>query len=494
MNHYTISIDQGTTSTRSIVYDQSLIPVASDQMEFTQHYPHSGWVEHDAIEIWESVVKTVGNAIEKAGVKSSQIGAIGITNQRETIVVWDKNDGKPICNAIVWQDRRTSDYCKGLQYSGHESLILEKTGLVIDPYFSASKLRWILDEIDGARQRAESGQLLFGTIDSWLIWNLTGGKTHLTDATNAGRTQLYDIHRGQWDDDLLSLFEIPRTMLPEVNNCADDFGQTETSLFGGEINISGVAGDQHAALIGQSCFRPGMLKSTYGTGCFAMLNTGTEAIPSKNRLLTTIGYQLKGVTTYALEGSIFIAGAGVQWLRDGLGLIESAHHSGNMAADADEGHHVYLVPAFVGLGAPHWDPEARGAIYGLTRNSGPAELARAVLESVGYQTRDLIQVMHDDWPGLGKTVLRVDGGMTASEWTMQFLADMVDCKVERPKQLETTALGAAYLAGYQTGIYGDMDWFTSHWQLDQRFAPQMDSARRDQLYQGWQQALNRTLT
>ena len=494
MNQYTIAIDQGTTSTRSIVYDQLLQPVASDQMEFTQHYPQSGWVEHDANEIWETVVKTVRKAIQKAGASSSEIGAIGITNQRETIVVWDKTDGKPIANAIVWQDRRTSDFCKGLENDGHEGLILQRTGLVIDPYFSASKLRWMLDEIDGARHKAESGQLLFGTIDSWLIWNLSGGKAHVTDATNAGRTQLYDIHRGQWDDDLLALFEIPPAMLPEVKNCADDFGLTDASLFGGQISINGVAGDQHAALIGQTCFKPGMMKSTYGTGCFAMLNTGSEAIPSKNRLLTTVGYQLKGTTTYALEGSIFIAGAGVQWLRDGLGLIESAHHSGAMAADADTGHHVYLVPAFVGLGAPHWDPDARGAIYGLTRNSGPAELARAVLESVGYQTRDLIQVMHDDWPGLGKAVLRVDGGMTASEWTMQFLADMVDCLVERPKQLETTALGAAYLAGFQSDLYGDMDWFTNHWQLDERFTPQMDNSRRDQLYQGWQHALNKTLT
>lgn len=494
MSSHVIAIDQGTTSTRTIVYDQHLQPLASAQKEFTQHFPHSGWVEHDPAEIWLGVRETLDTVKNRLQLKASDISALGITNQRETLVVWERKTGKPVYNAIVWQDRRTSDYCQQLQRDGNEALITERTGLVIDPYFSASKLRWILDEVDGARQKAQQGQLLFGTIDTWLIWQLTAGRVHATDASNAARTQLYNIHRGCWDDDLLALFDIPPGMLPEVKNNADNFGATEAGLVEGSVAITGVAGDQHAALVGQACFQPGMMKSTYGTGCFAMLNTGSAAIPSTNRLLTTIGYQIAGKTTYALEGSIFVAGAGVQWLRDGLGIIDEAHHTQPLAEDADSGHHVYLVPAFVGLGAPHWDPDARGAIYGLTRNSGPAELARAVLESVGYQTRDLLEVMHNDWPDLAATILRVDGGMTSSEWTMQFLSDMVDGPVECPSQLETTALGAAYLAGFQTGFFGDIDWFAGQWQCARRFTPQMDNDRRQDLYHGWQQALKRTLS
>ncbi|MEP6568010.1 MAG: glycerol kinase GlpK [Mesorhizobium sp.] len=454
MTGYILAIDQGTTSSRAILFDDKMKVAGSGQKEFAQHYPASGWVEHDPEEIWSSVVTTVKAAMKNAGRDASDIAAIGITNQRETVVIWDKATGKPIHNAIVWQDRRTAPLCQKLKKQGLEKKFTKKTGLLLDPYFSGTKIAWVLDKVKGARKRAEKGELLAGTIDSFLIWRLTAGKVHATDATNASRTLVYNIEKNVWDDELLAILDIPAKMLPEVKDCADDYGVTEKSLFGAEIRILGVAGDQHAATIGQACFEPGMMKSTYGTGCFALLNTGSDLVRSKNRLLTTIAYRLNGKTTYALEGSIFIAGAAVQWLRDGIKVIGKAEQSGVLAATADPTQNVYLVPAFVGLGAPHWDADARGAIFGLTRNSGPAEFARAALESVAYQTRDLLDAMRKDWKGASaKTVLRVDGGMVASDWTMQRLADILDAPVDRPTILETTALGAAWLAGSKAGVW-----------------------------------------
>ncbi|MBA3449417.1 MAG: glycerol kinase GlpK, partial [Pseudaminobacter sp.] len=397
MSGFILAIDQGTTSSRAIVFDGSMKPVGSSQKEFTQHYPASGWVEHDPEEIWDGVVSTCKAALKKAGRTGEEISAIGITNQRETVVIWDKATGKPIHNAIVWQDRRTAPLCEKLKKQGLEKLFANKTGLLLDPYFSGTKIAWLLDKVKGARKRAEKGELLAGTIDSFLIWRLTGGKVHATDATNASRTLVYNIENNQWDAELLEILNIPSVLLPVVKDCADDYGLTDKALFGAEIPIMGVAGDQQAATIGQACFEPGMMKSTYGTGCFAILNTGADLCRSKNRLLTTIAYRLDGKTTYALEGSIFIAGAAVQWLRDGIKVIGKAEHSGELAARADDTQNVYLVPAFVGLGAPHWDAEARGAMFGLTRNSGPAEFARAALESVAYQTRDLLDAMKKDW-------------------------------------------------------------------------------------------------
>ena len=446
MAGYILAIDQGTTSSRAIVFDRNQKVVGSGQKEFTQHFPQSGWVEHDPEEIWESVVWSVKAALKKADLKASDISAIGITNQRETVVVWERESGKAIHNAIVWQDRRTASYCEKLKRQGLEKTFTKKTGLLLDPYFSGTKLSWMLANVKGARARAAKGELCFGTIDTFLIWRLTGGKAFATDATNASRTLMYNIGSNAWDDELLDILRVPAAMLPEVLDCAADFGVTEKALFGAEIPILGVAGDQQAATIGQACFEPGMMKSTYGTGCFALLNTGADMVRSKNRLLTTIAYRLDGETTYALEGSIFIAGAAVQWLRDGLKVIKAAPDTGDLAAKADPTQNVYLVPAFTGLGAPHWDPEARAAIYGMTRNTGPAEFARAALEAVCYQTRDLLDAMHKDWRANGKeTVLRVDGGMVASDWTMQRLADILDAPVDRPTILETTALGAALM-------------------------------------------------
>jgi glycerol kinase len=432
----------------------------------------------------------------KAGVAASQIAAIGITNQRETTLVWDKTTGAPLGRAIVWQDRRTADRCAALREAGHEPLFSERTGLLLDPYFSGTKLAWLLDRHDGAQAKAEAGELLFGTVDTYLIWRLTGGKVHATDATNASRTLLYNIREGCWDAELCGLLGVPMAMLPAVKDCADDFGETETALFGTAIPIRGVAGDQQAAAVGQACFRPGMMKSTYGTGCFALLNTGAEPVPSGNRLLTTIVYQLGGETTFALEGSIFIAGAAVQWLRDGLGLIAAAGETQALAEQADPGQRVYLVPAFTGLGAPYWDAEARGTITGITRATGRAEFARAALECVGYQTRDLLEAMQRDWPGAsgGETVLRVDGGMTASDWTMQFLADVLGAPVDRPVILETTALGAAWLAGMQAGIYPDADGFAATWALERQFTPAIPTAEREAKYEGWRAAVGRALT
>jgi glycerol kinase len=489
-----IAIDQGTTSTRAIVFDAKLAPVAVAQQELRQLYPAPGWVEHDPEEIWSSVVATVREAMAKAAVGAKDIAGIGITNQRETTIVWDRVNGKPIHNAIVWQDRRTADACAALRDAGHEAAVADKTGLVLDPYFSATKIGWLLDHVNRARAAAEQGRLAFGTVDSFLLWRLTGGKVHATDATNASRTLLFDIGRGTWDQDLLRLFAVPGGLLPEVRDCASEFGETRPDLFGGAIRICGIAGDQQAATIGQGCFTPGMMKSTYGTGCFALLNTGTAPVHSRHRLLTTIAYQLGGKRTYALEGAIFIAGAAVQWLRDGLRLIGKASEVNALAEKADPAEQVYLVPAFVGLGAPYWDADARGAIFGLTRNSGPAEIAQAALEAVGYQTRGLLEAMRADWPAAAGTVLRVDGGMTASDVTMQFLADILGAPVDRPAVMETTALGAAYLAGYQAGVCPDPTGFSATWRLDRRFEPAMDEATRARKWAGWQAAIARVRT
>ncbi len=483
-----LAIDQGTTSSRAILFDGNGRVSRVGQKEFTQYLPRSGWVEHDVEEIWASVLETCSRALEG----EEKVAAIGITNQRETVVVWDKETGKPVFNAIVWQDRRTSDFCAALKTQGAEAEITRKTGLLLDPYFSSTKLRWILENVEGVRARAEAGALLFGTIDCFLIWRLTGGKIHATDATNAARTMLYDIHRGCWDKDICELMDIPLGMLPDVRDCSGDFGFTE--LFGDKIPICGVAGDQQAATVGQACFQPGMLKSTYGTGCFALLNTGSSPITSQNRLLTTIGYQLGGKPTYALEGSIFIAGAVVQWLRDGLKIIEDASQTGDMAAGADETQPLYLVPAFVGLGAPYWDADCRGAIYGLTRGSGPNEFARAALESVGYQTRDLLEAMKADWSNAVQTVLRVDGGMVASDWAMQFLSDILQAPVDRPVVTETTALGAAWLAGSSIGAWPDQEEFANGWALDHRFEPTMDIETASLKHAGWKDAVARTLS
>ena len=491
-----IAIDQGTTSTRAIAFDGALKPLATAQRELRQIFPAPGLVEHDPEDIWTATAATVREAMAKAGLSAKDVAGIGITNQRETTVLWDRATGKAIHNAIVWQDRRTADVCDELRRAGHEPQIAAKTGLLLDPYFSASKIAWLLTHVDGARAAAEAGRLAFGTIDSFLLWRLTGGKVHATDASNAARTLLLDIGSGQWDGELCRLFGVPQTMLPEVRDCAGEFGVTDPALFGGAIRILGIAGDQQAAAIGQGCFKPGMLKSTYGTGCFALLNTGPERVASHNRLLTTIAYQFDGKRTYALEGAIFIAGAAVQWLRDALKVIAKASDAGTLAARADPVEEVYLVPAFVGLGAPYWDAQARGAIFGLSRNSGAAELARAALEAVGYQTRDLLEAMRADWPRTkgAETVLRVDGGMTASDFTMQFLADILPSPVDRPVVMETTALGAAYLAGRAAGVCPDLDGFAAQWRLDRRFLPQMDAALRERKYAGWKNAVSRTLT
>ncbi|MEM6465738.1 MAG: glycerol kinase GlpK [Pseudomonadota bacterium] len=489
-----LAIDQGTTSSRAIVFTDDLKVAASAQEEFPQHFPNSGWVEHDPADIWSTTAGTCRAAIERAGLGPGDIAAIGITNQRETTLVWDRSTGAPAYNAIVWQDRRTSEFCRSLKDQGHEPMVTAKTGLLLDPYFSGTKLAWILDNVDGVRARAERGELLFGTVDSYLIWRLTGGASHVTDATNAARTLLYNIGEGQWDAEICELLNIPMDMLPEVKDSADAFGTTRPDLFGAPLPILGLAGDQQAATVGQACFEPGMLKSTYGTGCFALLNTGTAQVTSQNRLLTTIAYQLDGVPTYALEGSIFIAGAVVQWLRDGLKLIREAGETQGLAERSDPAQSLYLVPAFTGLGAPYWDADCRGAIYGLTRNSGPEEFARAALESVGFQTRDLWEAMRSDWDGSADAVLRVDGGMSASDWTMQFLADMLGAPVDRPEVLETTALGAAWLAGMKAGVCPDQAEFAKTWALDHRFEPQMPSENREARYAGWKDAVARTLS
>jgi len=489
--NYILAMDQGTTSSRAIIFDSNYAIVEQAQQEFTQHFPDSGWVEHSPRDIWQTSLETAKQVLKQSGLSATQIAGIGITNQRETTLIWDRATGEPIYNAIVWQDRRTADFCNKLKQQGHEAEITSKTGLLLDPYFSATKIAWILDNVEGARARAEAGELAFGTMDSWLLWNLTQGHSHATDATNASRTMIYNIHSGDWDSELLALFNIPKSLLPEVKDCNTNYGST--SLLGGDIAILGIAGDQHAATLGQACFTKGMMKSTYGTGCFALLNTGETAVASGNRLLTTIAYQLDGKTTYALEGSIFIAGAAVQWLRDGLGIIESAQQSGELAAEADEHQHVYMIPAFTGLGAPWWDAEARGALLGLTRGTGPAEISRAALESVCYQTLDLLKAMQADWQQSSTTVLRVDGGMVASDWTMQRLADILQAPVDRPVIAETTALGAAWLAGSKAGVWPDQLGFAESWRLDHSFTPKMPAAERDCKVAGWDRAMQRVL-
>ena len=486
-----LAIDQGTTSSRAIVVDGDLRPSATGQVEFAQHFPKSGWVEHDPEEIWSSTIHSCKSALN--GVEIDDIAAIGITNQRETVIVWDRETGAPVCNAIVWQDRRTSESCSELRQRGLEAMVSEKTGLLLDPYFSSTKIAWILSNIEGARQAAEDGKLIFGTVDSYLIWRLTGGKSHVTDATNASRTMLYNIETGGWDDELLELFSIPRSMMPEVLDCAAEFGTTDPSLFGKALPIQGVAGDQQAATVGQACFQPGMLKSTYGTGCFALLNTGSARVHSRNRLLSTIAYRIAGETTFALEGSIFIAGAVVQWLRDKLGFVAQANEAAALAENADPEQRVYIVPAFTGLGAPYWNADCRGAIYGLSRNSGRAEIAKAALQSVAFQTRDLYEAMAADAPTAGNSTLRVDGGMAASDWTMQAIADQLNAPVDRPEVTETTALGAAYLAGYGTGICPSPDEFAKIWSLEKRFSPKIGETERERDYREWKDAVRRTI-
>ena len=494
MPSYLLAIDQGTTSTRSILFRTDLSVAAFGQQEFAQHFPTSGWVEHEPEDLWRTTVETIKAAIAKASARSEDIAAIGITNQRETTLIWERKTGKPIHKAIVWQDRRTADFCAKLKTAGHEAVFTAKTGLLLDPYFSGTKIAWLLDNVPDARRKAEAGELAFGTVDSFLLWRFTGGRVHATDATNAARTLLFDIHRGEWDDELCRLLRVPKSLLPEVRDSSGDFGATEASLFGRSIPIRGIAGDQQAATVGQACFAPGMLKSTYGTGCFALLNTGASPVASRNRLLTTIAYQLKGKRTYALEGAIFIAGAAVQWLRDGLRIIDSAQKTGMLAVEADTEQQVYLVPAFVGLGAPYWRPEARGALFGLTRATGPAELARAALEAVCYQTRDLLEAMRGDWGGGASTILRVDGGMVASDWTMQCLADILDAPVDRPQVLETTAVGAAYLAGLAQGLCPEPQEFAKGWKLERRFTPRMAAELREQKYAGWKEAVRKLLS
>jgi glycerol kinase len=490
---FVLAIDQGTTSSRAIVFRDDISIAATAQAEFPQHFPASGWVEHEPEDIWTSTVTVCREALEKAGVTAKDVAAIGITNQRETTVVWDRATGQAVHRAIVWQDRRTADVCSKLKADGHEPLITKKTGLIIDPYFSGTKVAWILDHVPDARARAERGELMFGTVDSYLLWRPTG-KVHATDATNASRTLLFNIHSGEWDDELLKLLRVPRSMLPEVKDSSARFGDTTADLFGGPIVIAGIAGDQQAATIGQACFAPGMIKSTYGTGCFALLNTGTTPVVSKNKLLTTIAYQLGGKRTYALEGSIFVAGSAVQWLRDGLKIIRHAAETGPLADQSDSTQSVYLVPAFVGMGAPYWNPRVRGALFGLTRNTGPAEIAHAALESVCYQTYDLREAMRADWPGeQAANVLRVDGGMTASDWTMQRLADLLNAPVDRPMIQETTALGAAYLAGLEAGVYPEPQKFADNWRLERRFKPNMSEATRARKLAGWARAVKGVL-
>ena len=484
-----LAIDQGTTSSRAIVFDSHGAIRTVAQREFRQHYPAGGWVEHDPEEIWSSTLAVTREALAAAG---GTVAAIGITNQRETTVVWDRASGAPIHRAIVWQDRRTAAHCRTLRDAGHEPAVSAKTGLLLDPYFSATKLAWILDHVDGARERAAAGDLAFGTIDTFLIWRLTGGAVHATDATNASRTLLFDIHAQAWDDALLALFDVPRSVLPEVRDSAADFGTTSADVLGHAIPIGGVVGDQHAATVGQACFAPGMVKSTYGTGCFAVMNTGSEAIRSRHRLLTTVAWRLEGQPTFALEGSIFVAGAAVQWLRDGLGLIGTAPETEALAAGLPDSGGVYIVPAFTGLGAPHWDPDARGAIFGLTRDSGPAHLARAALESVCLQTRDLMAAMAAD-RGADIERLRVDGGMVENAWLLQALADIVDVTVERPRIAETTALGAACLAGLQSGVFRSVEDIGERWARDAEFVPRMPGQERRRLVQGWESAVARTL-
>jgi glycerol kinase len=492
LSRYILSIDQGTTSSRAIVFTEKGKPLGVAQQEFEQFFPNDGWVEHDPEHIWESTAAVCKQAIDNAGITAKEVSAIGITNQRETTVVWDKNTGEPVYKAIVWQDRRTAAFCQELKDQNKEALVQEKTGLLLDPYFSATKIAWILKEVPGAREKAEKGDLRFGTIDTFLIWRLTGGKQHLTDATNASRTMLFNIHTQSWDKELLSLFSIPESMLPEVKDCSDDFGVSDASILGAEIPISGVAGDQQAALFGQACFAKGMAKSTYGTGCFMILNTGSEVVTSKHKLLSTVAYRLNGKVTYGLEGSIFIAGAVVQWLRDGIKLVEKASDSEALARQVGYQKDLFLVPAFTGLGAPYWDPDARGAILGITRDTGIADIVSAALMSVGLQTADLLKAMEQDGADFPST-LRIDGGMVANDWVAQSLADLMQLKVDRPENVETTALGVAYLAGLQQGIFSSLEQVGELWQKEKGFEPEIAVSEADAIYEKWQEQVKRVL-
>ena len=484
-----LSIDQGTTSSRAILFNRDGEILASAQEEFAQHFPADGWVEHDPEDLWRTVENSCRAVLEKASLGADQVAAIGITNQRETTLVWDRATGKPVYPAIVWQDRRTHEVCRRLNDQGHGELIRERTGLLIDPYFSATKLKWLLDEVPGVRERAEAGELAFGTIDCWLLWKLTDGRVHATDATNASRTLLFNIHGQHWDEDLLRLFDIPASLLPEVRDSAGEFGRTDPRVLGAAVPVTGIAGDQQAALVGQACFQPGMVKSTYGTGCFMVMNTGA-AVHSDNRLLTTVAYRLNGETTYALEGSIFVAGAAIQWLRDGLNLITHASETEALARRVGSAGGVYLVPAFTGLGAPWWDPHARGALLGLTRDTGIAEVVTAGLEAVCYQSRDLLEAMAADC-AQRPTTLRVDGGMVVNNWLGQTLADVLGVRVDRPRVTETTALGAAYLAGLGCGLFRDLDEIAEHWQPDRAFEPALEEGERERRYRGWREAVQR---
>ena len=492
MAHYILAIDQGTTSSRALLFDEKGSHVVTAQQEFAQSFPQDGWVEHDTDEIWSSTLKVCREVLAHGEDTLDSTVTIGITNQRETTVVWDRETGIAVYPAIVWQDRRTSKFCEALTLNGHETAISSKTGLLIDPYFSASKIAWILDNVDGARDRAERGELAFGTIDSFLLWRLTDGRSHATDATNASRTSLFNIHTQKWDQALLELFNVPESVLPVVLDSSDDFGTTSEVIFGKAIPVQAMIGDQQAALVGQACFEPGMIKSTYGTGCFAILNTGTEVLKSENRLLSTIAYRLNGQATYALEGSIFVAGAAVQWLRDGLKFIEHASETENMAMQVGYNNSVYLVPAFTGLGAPYWDPNARGALFGLTRDTGIAEIVTAGLQSVCYQTRDLLAAMRKD--GAIISGLRVDGGMVVNDWVSQFLADVLQLPVDRPQVVETTALGAAFLAGLRAGLFESIEGISELWRLNNRFEAVIAAEEADSLYLGWTQAVARVIT
>ncbi|MFK7730643.1 MAG: glycerol kinase GlpK [Pseudomonadales bacterium] len=489
MSDYILAIDQGTTSSRAILFSLDGTPAAIAQQEFKQYFPDDGWVEHDPEEIWQTTLWACRDVMRQLNCSAQQILSVGITNQRETVVLWERDSGVPVHKAIVWQDRRTHDYCEKLRAQGHEALVQERTGLLLDPYFSASKIRWLLNEVPGLRERANKGELACGTIDSYLIWRLTHGEVHATDATNASRTALFNIHKQQWDPDLLKLFDVPPGLLPEVLDSSASYGSVAAEFFGGSVDINGVAGDQQSAMIGQACFSPGNAKSTYGTGCFLVQNTGTKCLKSRNRLLATVGYRLNGETTYALEGSIFNAGTAVQWLRDGLGVIESAAEVEAIASRTPDTQGVYMVPAFTGLGAPYWDAQARGALHGITRDTSHEHIVTAALQSVAFQTRDLMEAMGKD--GQLPAFLRVDGGMAVNNWLLQFLADMLGCHVVRSNNHETTALGAAYLAGLQSGAYSSLDSIAENWAIDREFAPSMPTAQRDELYAGWLRAVDR---
>ena len=486
---FILAIDQGTSSSRCVIFGSKADIVASAQQEFPQEFPQPGWVEHDPENIWQSVLAVVREALRSSGMNAAMVAGIGITNQRETTLVWDRKTGACIHKAIVWQDRRTANACRKLQAAGLEPTVMQKTGLRLDPYFSATKLAWILDNVEGARERARRGELAFGTVDCFLLWRLTGGRVHATDATNASRTLLFNIHTQRWDPELLQIFDIPESMLPEVRDCAANFGLTERRILGAEIPVCGIAGDQQAALIGQAGFAKGMAKSTYGTGCFVIANTGGDPVPSHNKMLTTVAYRLNGEVTYGNEGSLFVAGSAIQWLRDQLRIIEHAADTEGIARATGVVRNVHVVPAFAGLGAPYWDPDARGAITGLSRDSGSDEIVTATLQGIAYQTRDLVEAMRED--GMQFTVLRVDGGMVANDWFLQFLADVLRIRVERPVNVESTVLGAAYLAGLAAGLYDDLDNLAQHWQMDKAFTPSMSAADADQLYAGWINAVSR---